>query len=86
MFAAIIKVTEDVDDPAEFVVVTEKAVESKVSVGVPLMAHVKLSIESPVGSGGLVEQFVIAAPRLFKVVGDTDIATSTTPLVPVAPA
>ena len=50
------------------------------------MAHVELSIKSPAGRGGVIEQFVIAAPRLFNVVGVTDIATSTTPLVPVAPA
>ena len=74
------------DDPTELVAVTINAVEAKVTVGVPLMTQVELSIERPAGSGVKVEQSVITAPRLFKVVGDTDIATPKAPLVPVAPA
>ncbi len=73
------------DDPAEFVVVTEKAVDSKVTVGVPLMTQVELSIESPAGNAVVVVQDEIAAPRLFNVVGVIDIGTPTDPLVPVAP-
>ncbi len=74
------------DDPAELVAVTVKAVEGRFTVGVPLITHVELSIESPAGRTGLVEQSEIAAPRLFKVVGVTDIATPTDPLVTSAPA
>ncbi len=74
------------DDPAEFVAVTVNALEAKVTVGVPLMTHVELFIESPAGNAVVVEHDEIAAPRLLKVVGVTDIATPTDPLVPVAPA
>jgi hypothetical protein len=75
-----------VENPAEFVAVTVKAVEGKVTVGVPLITQVELSIDSPAGKAVVVVQDEIAAPRLFKVVGFTDIATPTDPLVPVAPA
>ncbi len=80
------KVTEAVDDPAELVAVTVKAVEAKVTVGIPLITQVELSIDSPAGNAVVVEHDEISAPRIFKVVGDTDIATPTNPLVPVAPA
>ena len=66
--------------------VTVNAVEAKVTVGVPLMTQVELSIDSPAGKAVVVVQEEIAAPLLFKVVGDTDISTATFPLVPVAPA
>ena len=83
---AITKLTEAVDDPAELVAITVNTVEAKVTVGVPLITQVELSIERPAGNAVLVEQDEIAAPRLFKVVGVTDIATPKDPLVPVAPA
>ena len=83
---AITKVTVAVEDPTEFTEVTVNAVEAKVTVGVPLITQVELSIERPEGNAVVVEHDEIAAPRLFKVVGDTDIATPTDPLVPVAPA
>ncbi len=73
------------DDPTELVAVTKNSVEAKVTARVPLITHVKLSIESPAGSGMEVEQSVIAAPRLVKVVGVTDIAKPTAPFRPVAP-
>ena len=86
VFAAITKVTEAVDDPAELVAVTVNAVDAKVTVGVPVITQVELSIERPAGKAVFVKQDEIAAPRLFKVVGVNDMATPTDPLLPVAPA
>ena len=84
VLAAITKVTFAVDEPAEFVAVTENAVEARVTVGVPLMTQVELSIERPKGKVVVIHD-EIAAPRSFNVVGDIDISTPTIPLVPVAP-
>ncbi len=64
---------------------TEKAAESKVTAGVPLITHVKLLSVSPVGKAVVVHD-EISAPRSIKVVGEIDISTPTIPLTPVAPA
>ena len=64
---------------------TVNAVESKVTVGVPLITQVELSIERPSGNAVFVEQDEIAAPRLLNVVGVTDMDTPTDPLVTVDP-
>jgi hypothetical protein len=42
VFGAITKVTLAVFDPAEFVALIKKAVESKVNVGLPLITQVEL--------------------------------------------
>ena len=84
--AEITKVTLAVDDPTEFTAVTMNAVESRVTVGVPLITQVKLSIEIPAGKEVVVVQDEIATPRSFNVVGVIDIAKPKAPLVPVAPA
>ncbi len=86
VLAAITKVTFAVDEPAEFVAVTENAVVARVTIGVPLMTQVELSIERPAGNAVAVVQDEIAAPRSFNVGGDIDISTPTIPLVPIAPA
>ena len=80
------KVTFADDDPAELVAVTEKAAESKFIAGVPLITQVELSIDSPAGKEVEVVQDEIPAPHSINAVGDIDISTPTTPLVPVAPA
>ena len=85
MFAAISKVTEAVDDPAELTAVTVNSEEAKVTDGVPLITQVELSIESPAGKAVVVVQDETAAPRSFNVFGVIDIGTPKAPLVPVVP-
>ena len=83
--AATESVTDDVADPALFIAVMVYDVEVKTSVGVPVITHVELLIDAHAGKAGLALQLVIEAPLSFNVVGKTDIATPTLPLVPVAP-
>ena len=72
--AAITKVTLAVDDPTEFTAVTVNSEEARVTVGVPLITQVELSIERPAGKAVVVVQDEITAPRSFNVVGVIDIA------------
>ena len=77
--------TLEVFDPAEFVAVTVYEVEVRVAVGVPLITHVELLILRVPGRAGETVQFVIAAPLVARVVGETDIAAPTGPEVPAEP-
>jgi hypothetical protein len=71
--------------PAELVAVMLKRVGLKPATGVPEIIQVVVFRLRPVGRLGVTLQFVMAAPLLFNVVGVTDIATPTWPLVPLAP-
>ena len=53
--------------------------------GVPLITQVEVLILRPTERAGVATQFVIAAPLLVRVVGETDMATPMLPEVPVAP-
>jgi hypothetical protein len=60
-------------------------VEERTPFGVPLITQLTGSIESPTERRGEVVQFVIGAPRLFRIVGITVIRLPTDPLVPFEP-
>jgi len=52
-------------------------------VGVPLITHVELSIDNPAESVGELEQAVIAAPFIARLLGVTLIEEFISPEVPV---
>jgi len=74
--------------PAEFVATIVYSVAAKMASGVPEITQVEEFTEAQLGNAVLPDftpQAVTLAPRLFKVVGETDIAFPKVPDVPVAP-
>jgi hypothetical protein len=76
---------EPLEAPAKLKAVTVSTVGAITLLGVPEITHVRELSESPVGKLGVTEQLLIAAPLLARVVGFTDMATPTLPLLPLAP-
>lgn len=73
------------DIPVELVAIILKVVGAIAALGVPLITQVVLLSVSVAGSAGVTLQLVMAAPRLFKMLGVILMATPTEPLVPAEP-
>jgi hypothetical protein len=74
--------------PAEFVAFRVNTVAPRAEVGVPEITQVlalTVKVEGRAEVPFLIPQDVTEAPLALRVVGDTDIAAPTTPVVPVAP-